>query len=57
MLMLHEKAFHVDENKMMLHQKNILCAKKLFFPERRAMQNGYFLQLLVEIILYVKHLL
>ena len=29
MLMLHEKAFHVDENKMMLHQKNIFCAKKL----------------------------
>ena len=29
--MLHKKVFHVDKNKTMLHQKNILCAKKLFF--------------------------
>ena len=39
-LMLYKKVFHVDKNKVMMHQKNILCAKKLFFPERRVIILG-----------------
>ena len=54
--MLHEKVFHVDKNKMMLHQKNIFCAEKLLFFSRMAphttckIRNFYFAQILTGIV-------
>ena len=38
--MLHEKVFHVDKNKMMLHQKNIFCAEKLLLNVHKTFRRS-----------------